>query len=82
MKHSPYGPELAEVAVFDGMPSKVKIKQRHVKVTNIINMWRIDEDWWRTPISRMYFLLELENGMRITVFQDLIHGSWYRQHWT
>lgn len=82
MKNSPYDPELAEVAVLDGIPSKVRIKQRYIKVTNIINMWRIDEDWWRTPISRMYFLLELENGVRITVFQDLIHGSWYRQHWT
>lgn len=81
MKRSPYEPVLIKVTVSGGKPSTVKIRQRYVKVTSVINMWRIDEDWWRTPVSRMYFLLELENRVRISVFQDLIGGNWYKQPW-
>ncbi len=81
MKNSPYEPELVKVVVSDGKPSSIRVRQRYVKVTNIINIWRIDEEWWRTPVSRMYFLLELGNGARISVFHDLIGGNWYKQHW-
>ena len=44
-------------------------------------MWRIDDEWWRKPISRLYYLLEFTTGSRFTVFQDLITGRWYRQNW-
>ena len=30
----------------------------------------------------MYYTLELESGSRVTVFQDLSDGVWYRQNWT
>ncbi len=78
---SPYDPEKIEVAAQEGRPFAVRFKKRPVLVKDVVNMWRIDEEWWRKPISRLYFFLELENGARLTVFNDLSNGGWYRQNW-
>jgi hypothetical protein len=78
---SPYEPEAIEVTVRQGRPGAVRFKGRFQQVREILNMWRIDEEWWRKPISRMYYQLELPTGARLTVFQDLITGRWYRQNW-
>jgi hypothetical protein len=78
---SPYDPEKIEIAAQEGRPFVVRLKRRPVLVKDVVNMWRIDEEWWRKPISRLYFSLELENGARITVFRDLVAGAWYRQNW-
>jgi len=77
----PYNPEPAEVVVQGGKPVAVQVKKRRLRVRSIVNIWRIDEEWWRRLISRLYFLLELEGGARCTVFQDLENGGWYRQNW-
>ncbi len=79
---SPYDPEKIEVAAQEGRPFVVRLKKRAVLVKDVVNMWRIDEEWWRRPISRLYYSLELENGARLTVFNDLTGGGWYRQNWT
>ena len=78
---SPHAPEKIEVAAQEGRPFVVRLKKRPVLVRDVVNVWRIDEEWWRKPISRLYFSLELENGARITVFRDLVAGAWYRQNW-
>ena len=80
---SPYAPERIEVAVAvpSGEPRVLRVKKRRVQVKEVVNMWRIDEEWWRKPISRLYFSLELENGARVTVFHDLATREWYRQNW-
>ena len=80
-RYSPYDPQALDVIVRDGRPAAVRLKKRSLKVSEVANTWRIDEEWWRKPISRLYFLLELENGMRLTVFLDLEQGGWYRQNW-
>jgi hypothetical protein len=78
---SPYDPERIEIAAQEGKPFVVRLKRRPVLVKDVVNVWRIDEEWWRKPISRLYYSLELENGARITVFRDLLGGTWYRQNW-
>jgi hypothetical protein len=78
---SPYDPEKIDVAAQEGRPFVVRLKKRPVLVRDVVNMWRIDEEWWRRPVSRLYFQLEMDNGARITVFRDLRSGTWYRQHW-
>jgi len=77
----PYDPQALEVIVRDGRPAAVRLKKRSLKVSEVANTWRIDEEWWRKPISRLYYLLEFTTGSRFTVFQDLITGQWYRQNW-
>jgi hypothetical protein len=50
-----------------------------VPVQEIADRWRIDDDWWRKEISRMYFRVVLAGGRVLTVFQDLIAGDWFLQ---
>lgn len=76
----PNEPERMQVTVKDGRPHAVVFKRRRLLVTGIINMWRIDEEWWRKAISRMYYQLELQNHVRLTVFRDLHTDVWYRQN--
>ena len=52
---------------------------KHLKICVIRERWRIDDEWWREEISRDYFTFILENGMIITVFQNLLSQKWYRQ---
>lgn len=49
------------------------------EVEAILESWRIDDEWWRQPISRAYLELLLEGGKRIVVFQDLTTGLWFMQ---
>ncbi len=81
MKTSPYEPERIEVLVCDGKPFTLRTPRKAMKVKVVLNMWRIDDEWWRQPVSRLYFHLECENGTRLTVFKDLVHRRWYRQNW-
>ena len=63
-----------------GRPVSVDQKGRSMKIASIDDLWRIDEEWWREkPIARMYYQLTAEGGGRLTVFQDLTDGNWYRQ---
>ena len=49
------------------------------RIESINETWRIDDEWWRQPISRLYFEAMLEGGKRIVLFQDLITGNWFIQ---
>lgn len=81
MKASPFNPEPVKIISEKGMPSQVYFKKRLRRVREISNLWRVDEGWWSTPVSRMYYVLELESGSRITIFHDLLHDRWYKQAW-
>jgi hypothetical protein len=65
----------------DGNPVFVQIRNRQRRVARIRNVWRIDDEWWCQEIARRYFELEMSDGSVITVFQDLISGSWSRQRY-
>ena len=45
----------------------------------INEVWRIDDEWWRKQISRLYFEVMLDGGKRIVLFNDLISNEWYMQ---
>ena len=63
-----------------GTPLQVKLKERWLLVRQVLERWRIDDEWWREqPISRMYFRVVLEDGQHATLFHDLLKGSWHRQ---
>jgi error-prone DNA polymerase len=50
------------------------------RAVRIQDCWRIDDEWWREhPISRMYFILLLEDESVLTVYHDLIGDRWYEQ---
>ena len=53
-----------------------------MNVVAIENLWKVNDEWWRGPeeeISRLYYLLRLENGQQLTVYLDLITNNWHRQ---
>ncbi len=77
----PYQPEPIEVIDREGDPLALTVRKRRLRVSKIVNTWRVDEEWWRKEISRIYFLIELENNKRITVFHDLLRGGWFKQNW-
>lgn len=76
----PNEPQRIQVTAKDGTPYTVIFKKRRLSVAAILNMWRIDEEWWRQAISRIYYQLELQNHVRLTVFHDLFTGAWYHQN--
>ena len=49
------------------------------KIECINETWRIDDEWWRQTISRLYIEAMLEGGKRVVLFQDLITGNWFIQ---
>lgn len=50
-----------------------------MRVLAIREMWRIDDEWWRRPLSRLYYALTLENGRAVTLYRDLAEDRWYVQ---
>lgn len=63
-----------------GRPAAVTLRDRRVVVQQVLDCWRIDDEWWRErPLSRLYWQVALEDGRPITIFIDLIECQWWRQ---
>lgn len=64
------------------LPTAVLVRGKLRPVLAINDRWRIDDEWWRAEISRTYYAVELEGGMRLTVFRDMVTGVWFQQQYT
>lgn len=63
-----------------GDPTHLRMPGRTARrVEAIRDSWRIDDEWWRQPISRWYRTVVLDDGRIVTLYQDLVDGSWYTQ---
>ena len=65
-----------------GVPMAVVVGKRHprpMRVTAIRERWRIDDEWWRHPLSREYATVVLEDGRSLTLYLDLVEGGWWVQ---
>jgi hypothetical protein len=49
------------------------------KIDAVRETWRIDDEWWRSPISRVYRAVVLDDGRVVTLYHDLLDGRWYAQ---
>ena len=58
-----------------GAPAVLRWELRE-RVVDVVSRWRVDADWWREPVSRMYYLV-LKPSALLEVFEDLIAGGWY-----
>ena len=65
-----------------GLPAAVLVRGKLRPVLAISDRWRIDDEWWRAEISRAYYAVELEGGMRLTIFRDMVTGAWFQQQYT
>jgi hypothetical protein len=60
-----------------GAPVVVFLDGKPRRVTDVREIWRIDDEWWRRPIVRTYFALTLENGRPVTIYYDATERRWY-----
>jgi hypothetical protein len=77
-------PKEAAVALDDrGLPVTVRRaggqETTAAVVEEILETWRIDDEWWRQLISRRYFAVLLEGGARVVLFEDLVTHIWFMQ---
>jgi len=63
----------------EGLPAELHQKGKRLRVLAVRERWRIDDEWWRDPISREYYALVLEDGRPVVLFRDLVAGGWYGQ---
>jgi hypothetical protein len=62
-------------------PRAIRIKERWLRVVAIDDVCNVDEERWRQrPIVRMYYRVNMEDGRQITVFRDMLDGTWYQQN--
>ena len=63
-----------------GAPGFVRLSGKPARrVEAIRERWRIDDEWWRQPISREYRAVVLDDGRSVTLYHDLLDGLWYAQ---
>ncbi len=53
--------------------------KRRIMVAQVLDVWKIDDEWWRNPISRRYYQLVLADGTVRTIYHDLITDTWHEQ---
>ncbi len=63
----------------EGEPRALAWQGRFRRIVAIHDRWRIDDEWWREEISRVYYRVELETGRRLVIFRDLVGGGWFVQ---
>src|SRR5437773_7363695 len=49
-------------------------------IETVLDRWRIDDEWWRKEVSRMYYQVASSSGPVVTIFQDLLTGHWFFQN--
>ena len=65
----------------EGLPQTVRncVTAEKIAVEAVIEVWRIDDEWWRQPISRHYVEVVLQGGRHLVLYKDLITGDWFMQ---
>jgi hypothetical protein len=72
-------PLLAQVEVAAGIPVRVTTEDGPRPVGRVCARWRVDGDWWRKPVSREYWKLELGGGegLLCDLYRDRLTGEWW-----
>ena len=61
-------------------PKTVEDGQSRARMVEAVGeIWRVDDEWWRKPVSRQYVEVMLEGGKHVTLFEDLATGEWFIQ---
>ena len=59
----------------DGRPCRLRWEGGSEPV-EVCNQWRVEEAWWRRPVSRDYYKL-VGPQLLVLVYEDLLDGSWH-----
>ena len=49
------------------------------RIEAIRERWRIDDEWWRDPVSREYHVVVLQGGRLATIYRDRLRSTWFLQ---
>ena len=64
----------------EGRPNHLRLPGRPARrIVAVSECWRVDDGWWREPVSREYHSVILDGGGRVAIYEDLLTGKWYRQ---
>jgi hypothetical protein len=73
-------PVPTQVGVVGGIPANAVIASGVRRpVLRVCGRWRVESDWWRTPISREYWKLELGGPAEVLcdLYRDCLTGDWW-----
>jgi hypothetical protein len=62
-----------------GLPHTLHEGTHCREIAQIQDAWRIDDEWWREPISRHYLQVLLRDGAIRTLFHDRLTDRWFAQ---
>lgn len=62
-----------------GRPAAIRTGSVWGRVAEVVNTWRVETDWWRTPVGRDYVRCLLVDGECIDLYRDLETGVWHRE---
>jgi hypothetical protein len=60
-----------------GVPLRLHLDGTEHGEVGVCNRWRVDDDWWRTPVARDYWKLVTRDGLLCTVYLDELRGTWH-----
>ena len=64
-----------------GWPVAVHLGRRWL-TAQVVDRWRIDDEWWRERgVVRVYYLVLAESGRLVTMYNDLGCNDWWRQEY-
>ena len=49
------------------------------EVESVGEIWRVDDEWWRQPVSRRYVEVMMKGGKHMVLYEDLVTGEWFAQ---
>ena len=50
------------------------------RVASVDDRCEVEEDWWKdNPVVRMFYRVTIEDGQRLTIFRNMVHGGWYQR---
>ena len=64
-----------------GAPRSVVLERKGCPVEKIRDRWRVDDAWWREPVCRIYWEVELKDGRVLTLYHDRITDQWFEQRY-
>ena len=60
----------------DGLPARLEHEGRIRAVTDVLDVWRVGNRWWRGEAPSTHYLLELDGDVTAEVLEQA--GAW---HW-
>lgn len=72
----PPGIQVTRAALRDGLPSRLQLSDGRIRsVLRVHDAWRVGNRWWRGETPSRHYLLELDDGVTLEVYEQA--GAWH-----